>query len=132
MYVGHTEYNDVRFQVIDTPGVLDRPIKEMNTIEMQAVNALAHFKASILYFMDLSETCGHLVEEQLSLFENIRPFFKNKPLILVLNKTDLKGPNDVDAEVYQKIQAMAEQHGAQIVTMSTETGDGVADVKALV
>eukprot|EP00331_Platyophrya_macrostoma_P006574 CAMPEP_0176420878 /NCGR_PEP_ID=MMETSP0127-20121128/8852_1 /TAXON_ID=938130 /ORGANISM="Platyophrya macrostoma, Strain WH" /LENGTH=643 /DNA_ID=CAMNT_0017801525 /DNA_START=83 /DNA_END=2014 /DNA_ORIENTATION=+ len=131
LYVGHTEYNDVRFQVIDTPGVLDRPIKEMSTIEMQAVNALAHFKASILYFMDLSESCGHFVDEQIALFENIRPFFKNKPLVLVFNKVDLKGPNDIDPEVLQRIQAIAEEHGAKIMTMSTETGDGVSQVKEL-
>lgn len=36
LYVGHVDYKYMRWQVIDTPGVLDRPLDERNTIEMQA------------------------------------------------------------------------------------------------
>jgi GTP1/Obg family GTP-binding protein len=43
--------------VLDTPGLLDHPLEERNTIEMQAITALAHIKASILFFIDISETC---------------------------------------------------------------------------
>ena len=32
---------------------------------------------------------GHTLEAQKSLFDNIRPLFTNKPLILVANKTDI-------------------------------------------
>lgn len=35
LYVGHVDYKYMRWQVIDTPGVLDRPLEERNTIEMQ-------------------------------------------------------------------------------------------------
>ena len=35
LYVGHTDYKYLRWQVIDTPGILDRPLEERNTIEMQ-------------------------------------------------------------------------------------------------
>lgn len=35
LYVGHVDYKYMRWQVIDTPGVLDRPLDERNTIEMQ-------------------------------------------------------------------------------------------------
>ena len=34
-YVGHMDYKYLRWQVIDTPGILDRPLEERNTIEMQ-------------------------------------------------------------------------------------------------
>ena len=35
LYVGHMDYKYLRWQVIDTPGILDRPLEERNTIEMQ-------------------------------------------------------------------------------------------------
>jgi hypothetical protein len=40
LYVGHVDYKYMRWQVIDTPGVLDRPLEERNTIEMQVQPAL--------------------------------------------------------------------------------------------
>jgi nucleolar GTP-binding protein len=45
--------------VVDTPGILDHPLEERNTIEMQAITALAHLRAAVLYFIDPSEQCGH-------------------------------------------------------------------------
>jgi GTP1/Obg family GTP-binding protein len=61
------DYKYLRWQVIDTPGVLDHPLEEMNTIEMQSITALAHLRSAVLYFMDLSEQCGYSVEAQVSL-----------------------------------------------------------------
>lgn len=66
LFVGHLDYKYLRWQVIDTPGVLDHPLEEMNTIEMQSITALAHLRSAVLYFMDLSEQCGYTVEAQVS------------------------------------------------------------------
>ena len=44
LYVGHMDHRFLRWQVIDTPGILDRPLEERNTIEMQAITALAHLQ----------------------------------------------------------------------------------------
>lgn len=66
LFVGHLDYKYLRWQVIDTPGVLDHPLEEMNTIEMQSITALAHLRSAVLYFMDLSEQCGFTVEAQVS------------------------------------------------------------------
>ena len=88
-----SEFNQAVFiifyQVIDTPGILDHPLEERNTIEMQAVTALAHLRAAVLYVIDPSEQCGHTLEAQKSLFDNIKPLFANKPLLVVANKTDV-------------------------------------------
>ena len=66
LFVGHVDYRYIRWQVIDTPGILDHPLEDMNTIEMQSITALAHLRSCIMYFMDLSEQCGYSVEAQVS------------------------------------------------------------------
>ena len=69
--------------------MLDQPLDKRNTIEMQAITALAHLNACVLYLLDISETCGYSVDEQISLFNNIKPLFQSKPLVIVLTKIDL-------------------------------------------
>ena len=49
---------------MDTPGILDHSLEDRNTIEMQAITALAHLRAAVLYVMDVSEQCGHSLEQQ--------------------------------------------------------------------
>ena len=75
--------------MIDTPGVLDQPLDKRNTIEMQAITALAHLNACVLYLLDISESCGYSIDEQISLFNTIKPLFQSKPLVIVLTKIDL-------------------------------------------
>ena len=51
-------------------------LEDRNTIEMQAITALAHLRAAILYVMDVSETCGYTLEEQVR--DRIDPFDRDK------------------------------------------------------
>jgi len=60
-----TPYFDI--QVIDTPGILDRPIEEMNEIEKKSILALNYLANLIIYIFDLTETCGYSIEEQINL-----------------------------------------------------------------
>lgn len=69
--------------MIDTPGVLDRPFDEMNTIELQAITALAHIRAAVIFFLDVSEMCDMEIGQQLKIFESIKPLFVNKVIIFV-------------------------------------------------
>jgi nucleolar GTP-binding protein len=57
---------------------------------MQAITALAHLNACVLFLLDISETCGYTIEQQVSLFNNIKPLFQAKPLVIVLTKIDLQ------------------------------------------
>ena len=68
LFVGHMDYKYLRWQVIDTPGILDHPLEDRNTIEMQSITALAHLRACVLYFVDLSEQCGYNIAAQVSFF----------------------------------------------------------------
>lgn len=144
LYVGHTDYKYLRWQVIDTPGILDHPLEERNVIEMQAVTALAHLRAAVLYFIDPSEQCGHSIEEQISLFESIKPLFANKPLLVILNKIDVVTPEQLVPEkriLIEQLEAKcskgnivnvdtnSELKTVPVLRMSTMTEEGVQEAK---
>lgn len=128
LYVGHTDYKYLRWQVVDTPGILDHSLEDRNTIEMQSITALAHLRAAILYVMDLSETCGYTLEEQLNLFNSIKVLFTNKPLIIVLNKIDIKRLDELSEEK-QAIFEQFRKDDIRIMEMSTFSEEGVIEVR---
>ena len=130
LFVGHTYYKNIRWQVIDTPGILDRALEQRNIIEMQTITALAHLDACILYFVDVSENCGYSIAQQVSLFDSIRPLFKNKPLVIIANKTDLRKYNELPEKDRKLIEEVAKEHQTYLIQMSNTTGNGVFDVKS--
>ena len=129
LFVGHFDYKYLRFQAIDTPGILDHPLEEMNTIEMQSITAIAHLRSAILYFMDLSEQCGYSVHAQIALFQSIKPLFANKLVFIVINKTDLMKPEDLDPETKAKLDALLKSGEVEMLQLSCTTSEGVTDVK---
>ena len=95
--MGHIEDEGYRtYQIVDTPGLLDRPADERNEMEAQAVEALEHLADLVVFVIDPSETCGYTVEEQEALLEETRGF--EAPLLIVSNKSDL-GEEYEDADV---------------------------------
>jgi nucleolar GTP-binding protein len=121
-------YRYLRWQVVDTPGILDHPLVDRNTIEMQAITALAHLRAAVLYVMDISEQCGQSIEQQVELFNNIKPLFTNKPIIVALNKVDIITPQELREEA-KDLLASFEAEGIIMMPMSSVTEEGVVDVK---
>jgi len=111
IFVGHFQRGEIRYQVVDTPGLLDRPMEERNHIERQSVAALSHLKGVVLYIIDPSEHCGYPLESQLSLAEDLKKWIE-LPMLIAANKADiLRFGGDGD-----------------VPEMSTETGQGVENV----
>ncbi|KAK7262518.1 hypothetical protein RJT34_30092 [Clitoria ternatea] len=143
LFVGHTDYKYLRYQVIDTPGILDRPFEDRNIIEMCSITALAHLRAAILFFLDISGSCGYSIAQQAALFHSIKSLFMNKPLIIVCNKTDLQPLEKVSEEDMRLVMEMkaealktivgqggeATNDESILLTMSTLTEEGVIGVK---
>ena len=87
--IGHTEMRWKHIQIIDTPGLLDRPVLEMNDIEMNAIVALEHLADAILFIFDASETCGFHLDNQYNLLKQIEKIFSEIPIVYLFNKMDL-------------------------------------------
>ncbi|KAM7493332.1 hypothetical protein LguiB_027941 [Lonicera macranthoides] len=144
LFVGHTDYKYLRYQVIDTPGILDRPFEDRNIIEMCSITALAHLRAAVLFFLDISGSCGYSIAQQAALFHSIKSLFMNKPLIIVCNKTDLQPLDGISEEDKRLVEEMKSEalktvigqggeatndQGGVLLTMSTLTEEGVISVK---
>jgi nucleolar GTP-binding protein len=97
---------------------------------MQAITALAHLNACVLFLLDISETCGYTIEQQVSLFNNIKPLFQAKPLVIVLTKIDLMPFSELDSAMKMHIEKLAKETNAYLIQMSNQSGDGIADVRA--
>ncbi len=96
IYVGYTKLGDKRVQVIDTPGILDRPIHKRNEIEKRAVLCLKHLANCILFIVDPTETCGFPMKSQLSLLEEIEETF-DVPIVKAYSKADMHDRRDLPA-----------------------------------
>jgi nucleolar GTP-binding protein len=87
--VGNFESDMVIFQVIDTPGLLDREMEKRNEMEKKAILALRHLANVIVFIIDPSEYCGYSMESQLRILSDIKSKFKDIPIIEVENKVDI-------------------------------------------
>ncbi|NLX47433.1 MAG: hypothetical protein GXY70_04610 [Euryarchaeota archaeon] len=110
--VGIHEANRRRYQVIDTPGLLDRELENRNRIEMQAVTALKHLANAILFILDPSETSGYHLDGQMGLLESVKGLFPGVPVLVVENKVDIF------------------DSGSDRLKMCAATGQGVPEVMA--
>lgn len=109
--IGHFTRDRVRYQVMDTPGLLDRPMSERNDIERQAITAIQFLDAVVLFMLDPSESCGYEIKAQKNLLSEIRENF-NLPLLVVANKAD--------RPEFQKLDEVE-------LNISTLTGEGIEE-----
>jgi nucleolar GTP-binding protein len=108
--VGSFERKYLRYQVIDTPGLLDRELSERNPMELRAVLALKHLATVIVFLYDPTETCGYPMVDQNHLLETVKREFAKVPILEVENKVDLLKTD------------------SKRLKISASTGKGVADL----
>ena len=108
--LGHFDRGVHRYQILDTPGLLDRPMDQRNKMERQAIAALAHLANGVLFLLDPTETCGYPLDDQRRLLEEVRTLFPGVPLVVAATKSDLEGAPSNEIRV------------------SAVTGAGVAEV----
>ena len=75
--------------MVDTPGLLDRPMSERNNIEMQAIAALENIGDVLLFLIDSTANATTSLEEQMNLLEEVTGLISERPKIIVHSKSDL-------------------------------------------
>jgi len=92
-------FDELKVQIMDTPGILDRPMSKRNYIELQAVLALRFISDLILFIFDPSLASGYEVESQLKLFHEIKDNFSKEgkiEIIIVFNKMDIANQSEIE------------------------------------
>ena len=117
--LGHVEWDHLRYQIVDTPGLLDRPDAERNDIERQAVSALTHLADVVLVVVDPSGDCGYPLDVQLELREEVRDRFDaSTPVITVANKHDRF--DAVDADVDATMSVTEDEHVDAVLELAVD------------
>ena len=81
--IGHKKLRYQRYQIIDSPGLLDRSMKERNKIELQAILAMKELADVILFLIDPTMD----IESQLSLLKEVEEI--SPRLFVAINKMDI-------------------------------------------
>ncbi|UCD92222.1 MAG: 50S ribosome-binding GTPase [Methanobacteriota archaeon] len=115
--IGHFERDRTSYQVIDTPGLLDRELEDRNAIERQAINALEHLADLVIFVLDPTETCGYDIGKQENLLNTIKKEFTEIPVIQVENKMDISKTSSEN----RKISALTGIGVEELVENAVET-----------
>ena len=93
--LGHIKAKYDIIQVMDTPGLLDRPNSDRNDMEKQGIAALDYLEPIIVFLTDLSGTSGYSVETQESLHEELKGRYSKYRWIDVYSKSDLEAESEL-------------------------------------
>ncbi len=108
-------------QVVDTPGLLDRPLEERNKIELQAIVALKNLDGGIVFLIDPTETCGYTLNYQLNVLRSVKEMFKEKPMVIAVTKMDIASKEQIE-------RAIERLKGERVFICSTLKCIGVNEV----
>ncbi len=119
--VGHIQLDSAGGQILDIPGLLDRPMKDRNPIEQRAIAAIQYLADAIIFLIDPTLTCGYELSSQVALFNEIQKTFPEVELFPVINKMDIAST--------QEVQRTRNLIGIdEIPIISTLTKEGVEQV----
>jgi nucleolar GTP-binding protein len=114
--LGHSDFGGIKVQIIDTPGLLDRPMDERNAIERQGILALTHLDAVVVFLVDPSGTCGYEPAYQERVLAEVAGAFPEGKLIVAEAKSDVP-----------KAEGAKSKRGRPRV--SAKTGAGIDDLR---
>ena len=119
--VGHRDLGGRVLQIVDTPGLLDRPLSKRNPIELRAIIALENLGDLAVFLFDPSETCGLPIEMQMSIYHSVaNSLRKDTRLLVAANKIDLS-----PRENLEKLERTLNQPAIRI---SCLTGEGIEEL----
>ena len=99
LHLGHFMHRRRKYQMVDTPGLLDRPMVERNNIEMQAIAALENVGDVLLFLIDPTSEATTSLEEQMSLLEEVSGLMSERAILVVHSKSDLHKSTEIENKI---------------------------------
>ncbi len=118
--LGYMKKGNEKIQIVDTPGLLDRPLERRNQIERHAILALKHLASKLVFIIDPSEACGYPIEMQVKLLKEIKNNFRTD-ILVILNKIDLAQKETIEALERQLKEF-------EIIHICAQEGKGIDDL----
>jgi len=114
IHLGHFTHRRRVYQMVDTPGLLDRPMVDRNQIEMQAIAALEHLGDVLVFLVDRTSEATTPIEEQENLLREVRGLISERTILVVSSKSDLEDSTNVDDDA----------------RISSHTGEGLDELRS--
>ncbi len=112
LQIGYLIHNYLKFQLIDTPGLLDKPLGKRNKIENKGIAALKHLANAIVFVVDPTSQCGFPLEKQVKLMEEAKAEF-GVPVLAVVNKADIASEEEMEKAKKALGKALIEGKGVE-------------------
>jgi len=122
--LGHIELDGTTVQILDLPGILDRPPEEMNRVERKALIALTTVAQVIVFLVDPSEDFYYGFDSQLNLLKAMLNLAGSK-VVVAINKVD-KVSEERLANVAKAVEEVAP--GVTVVKISALKRLGLAEL----
>ena len=126
IHVGHFTFRRLQYQMVDTPGLLDRPMHKRNDIEMQAISALENLGSLVLFLIDESENCGMTIVEQNNLLEEILELLAETTVMIISTKADIHPEKPVNWDVVKSAEEeylmSGEEHYSELPLLIDRNG----------
>lgn len=116
---------DLRFQVMDTPGLLDRPAEERNEMEKLTFASLAHLPTAVIFVIDPSGLSGEQsnLQAQINVRNHLKQRFPRRPWIDVVSKGDLEISPEVASQLPEGYLSVSVKNGKNVDFLKLQIED---------
>lgn len=133
--IGHIvdEARDLRFQVMDTPGLLDRPVEDRNEMEKLTFASLAHLPTAVIFVIDPTGLSGEksTLIAQLNVRKYLKERFPKRPWLDVVSKGDLEVSEEVREMLPEGYLPVSVKTGQNVETLRIEIENMLFDLEEM-
>lgn len=124
LQVGKLKFKFLDFQILDSPGLLDRPEEKQNNIEKQTTIALKTIANSLIFILDANQD----VKSQKNILKKYKPLLKDLPALIIINKIDLISKTELE-EFEKEIKTIIKKQKIYLTSLLDSDNALIEEIK---